>query len=163
MKGGFYGNNGEGGHKKRWQQIVSLCLLKRGGRCVTNYVQIVVICYQTPQPDAPIVGGRSRLITVPVEDLILTAKMTSYTHWRMTFIRSLEYGLVRGYISMLQIHNEPGQEAHETVTQTIDEPDLDFDAARGDVVSMIQVHPNVPRLDPVEGYEWHRMPDQVSV
>ena len=31
---------------------------------------------------------------------------------------------------MVQIHTEPGMDAHETVKLTIDEPDLDFNTAR---------------------------------
>ena len=31
---------------------------------------------------------------------------------------------------MVQIHNEPGADAHQTVTLTIDDPDLDFNTAR---------------------------------
>ncbi len=31
---------------------------------------------------------------------------------------------------MVQIHTPPGQEVHETVKLTIDDPDLDFDTAR---------------------------------
>jgi hypothetical protein len=31
---------------------------------------------------------------------------------------------------MVQINTQPGQEAHETVKLTIDDPDLDFDTAR---------------------------------
>ena len=31
---------------------------------------------------------------------------------------------------MVQIHTEPGMDAHETVKLTFDEPDLDFNTAR---------------------------------
>jgi len=48
---------------------------------------------------------------------------------------------------MVQIHTEPGQEAHETVKLTIDEPDLDFNTARDRAkVKALEINRNAMQL-----------------
>ncbi len=48
---------------------------------------------------------------------------------------------------MVQIHTEPGQDVHETVKLTIDEPDLDFDTARATAKAKARaINPNAMQL-----------------
>jgi hypothetical protein len=61
---------------------------------------------------------------------------------------------------MVQIHTEPGLEAHETVKLTIDEPDLDFNTARDRAkVKALEINRNAMQLAWYNGQTGKGFPD----